>query len=843
MHATASPTPSTTRTRLAPLSLAIHLAVASVVSMGVAGQVHAQASAQAIQYDIPAGPLADALNRFAQQSGVAIVQDARRLQGLRTTGLKGSHGTDEGFAILLRNSGYVAVRTEGGYTVQAAPAATGDEAVLPAVKVRDRADTATQDSGSFTTGSTNTATGMALSLRETPQSVSVLTRQRLDDQKIGNLSDIALYTTGLSVNRYESNRGTMFSRGFNINTYLVDGVQSSTIVDERYSAGEVLTTTAIYDRVEVLRGSNGLMVGTGNPSAMINLVRKRADSDVFTGSVTAELGQWSHRGLAVDLNSPLTSSGHTRGRVVLDYDTRESHIDRLKNTTKIGFVTLEQDVGERTVLGLGISYQDNYTDDPTWGGVPMWTYDADNQPIRLELDRSLNPSTDWSYWKSDFTEAFASAEHRFSDNWKASARYTWSERDSAANMAMPYSSYPILPTTGAPGIIVVFAPGFPPYTLETGGWSGLYTAYNDKNSINLRLDGRFEFLDRVHDVAFGYDRSDERIRAYRVEVGSFNPGTIPDIRDNFQGDVADSRQASGVNDINQEIEQRALYAVGRFSLAKPLHLLAGARLIDYLAKDFHTPSRSIDSDNELVPYAGLVYDLPWGLSVYASYTSVFEPQPYRDADNALLDPIEGNTREAGIKGEFLNGRLNAMLAVFEMQQDNVAKSIGMVTDPDGTRRTAYESVDGVLSRGVELEVAGAITPDWQIQAGYSRFKAHDRLDNPVNTLIPRRQFNLFTSYRLPGAWNGLTIGGGVRWQSEVWAHELLAQVYSIPKAEQPSYFVTNLMARYEWRDGTWSAQLNIDNLLDEDYYAPTADGMQIFWGAPRGAELTVRYRF
>lgn len=182
----------------------------------------------------------------------------------------------------------------------------------------------TEGTGSYTTGSTNTATKLALSLRETPQSVTVITRKRMDDQNIQSL------TTSAHGDRYHltkigTDRSTYYSRGFEISDLQYDGIPTN--ISENYSMDVMSTSNmAIYDRVEVVRGANGLMQGTGNPSAAINLVRKRPTQDFRLG---AELGagSWDNYRGQVDVSGPLTPTGNVRGRAVAYYNNANSYRD------------------------------------------------------------------------------------------------------------------------------------------------------------------------------------------------------------------------------------------------------------------------------------------------------------------------------------------------------------------------------------------------------------------------------------------------------------------------------------------------------------------------------------
>lgn len=162
----------------------------------------------------------------------------------------------------------------------------------------------TEGTGTYTTGVSTTATKMAMSLRETPQSVTVVTRKKMDDQNVQNLDDIARTVTGITLTKLGTDRSTYYARGFEINDLQYDGIPTN--ISENYSMDVMSTANmAIYDRVEVVRGANGLMQGTGNPSAAINLIRKRPTRDFRLG---AELGagSWDNYRSQVDVSGPLT---------------------------------------------------------------------------------------------------------------------------------------------------------------------------------------------------------------------------------------------------------------------------------------------------------------------------------------------------------------------------------------------------------------------------------------------------------------------------------------------------------------------------------------------------------
>lgn len=245
---------------------------------------------------------------------------------------------------------------------------------------------------------------------------------------------------------------------------------------------------------------------------------------------------------------------------------------------------------------------------------------------------------------------------------------------------------------------------------------------------------------------------------------------------------------------------------------------------------------NFDHHQVVTPYAGLIYDINDVYSAYLSYTDIFNPQDYQDRNGNYLDPLEGENYEAGIKAEYLQGRVNAMVSIFRIEQDNLAQVDSGNLIP-GTINQAYYAAEGTTSKGFEAEVSGAITENWNLMVGWSQFQAEDADGTAVNTRHPRRTATLFTTYRL----NQLTLGGGVNWESSNYtlATNPLGQT---EKLKQDSFALVRLMAKYQVTPAL-SAQLNINNLFDEKYYTNLGFYSQLAYGAPRNANLTLKYDF
>ena len=280
------------------------------------------------------------------------------------------------------------------------------------------AGSTTEGTGSYTTQSSSSSTRLNLTPRETPQSLTVMTRQRLDDQRLINLSDTLDATPGIIVLRdgKGSESDGYFSRGFQIQNFEIDGVPTATRMDN------YTQSMAMYDRVEIVRGATGLISGMGNPAATINLIRKRPTAEA-RASVTAEAGNWDRYGSGLDVSGPLTESGNVRGRLVADYKTERSWIDRYKQESQLLYGITEFDLTEDTLLTMGFSYLRTDVDAPARSGLPTRFTDG----ARSNLSRSLNTAPSWSYNDHEQTSFFTSLEKKFDSGWSAKAEFTHTE--------------------------------------------------------------------------------------------------------------------------------------------------------------------------------------------------------------------------------------------------------------------------------------------------------------------------------------------------------------------------------------------------------------------------------
>ncbi|WP_027014569.1 TonB-dependent siderophore receptor [Comamonas composti] len=786
----------------------------AVLSLGLFMPLHqasaqAQTSsvAQAIRFEIAAQPVAAALDQFARQAGLQLALDPTLVQGRQAPALQGPYAVRAGLETLLQGSGLQG-RMEGGMlTVQRQiqmSARSLEEITVNANQLGE----ITEGSGSYTPGSIATATRLVLTPRETPQSVSVITRQKMDDFQLNSIDQVMEHTPGVSVVTYDSERTTYYARGFAINNFQYDGIPM--LRDSAYSAGNTLSDTVIYDRIEVLKGASGLLTGSGDPGATINLVRKKPTQD-FQGHASVGGGRWgSYRG-ELDLGGALNAAGNVRGRAVVAQQKKNTQQDHYSRDSTVFYGIVEADLGPRTLLTLGADHQNNKPMGSTWGGIAL----LDANGNFNDMPRSFNNGARWSRWEQYTRTGFATLEHSFDSGWVAKLQLNRQTNGYDSNLGSAAAGFPN-PADGT----------------GTSMWAGKYVGHTTSNAADLYASGPLQLGGREHELVLGASMTNRRWKNQGWwDTGSYDKN----IGDYYQwrGNVPMPAWGVAPDFSNDETtRERGLYATARWNLRDDLKLITGGRWSSYVNR-----AQLLDESGVFVPYLGVVYDFHPTYSAYASYSGIFKPQSVQDAQGHTLDPLEGTNYELGIKAEFWDGKLNASAAVFQLQQDNYAVETGGMTPSGGT---AYRAIQGVKTRGYELEVSGQLSPGWQIQAGFSHGIARQQ-GQRVSTLTPSNQFSLYTSYRLGGRLQGLTLGGGARWQDKTWG-DISTPSGTPMKHTVQSYWVLDAMARYEFSKQL-SASVSISNLLDKKYYTIFNWYSTYTWGAPRSVNISVNYKF
>ena len=676
------------------------------------------------------------------------------------------------------------------------------ETELPDMVISGESTSATQPPGVTTLGK------VPLKPRELPQSASVIDHERLEQQNLFSLDEAMQQATGVTVQPFQLLTTAYYVRGFKVDSFELDGVPA--LLGNTASSPQDM---AIYERVEILRGSNGLLHGTGNPAATVNLVRKRPQRE-FAASTTLSAGRWDRYRAEVDVGGPLSASGNVRGRAVAAYEDRDYFYDVADQGTRLLYGVTEFDLSPDTLLTVGAQYQhiDSITN---MAGVPM-AKDGSN----LGLSRDTYLDVDWDRFKWDTYRAFGSLEQQLGGGWKGKVSAEYQEADSRLRYAGSFGA--IDPQTGDGGQLMGAA----------------YKFKSIQRSLDANLNGPVRLFGLTHELLGGvtYAQGETRQDTARflnlpntpVNVYRWDPHGVP-------------RPQIGqyTSPGTTTTTQKGLYALGRIKLAEPPTLVVGGRESWW---DQDTPATRFKPGRQFTPYGGLIWDFARDWSWYVSYAEVYQPQADRQTWNSEpLSPVEGKTYETGIKGELADGRLNLSLAAFRIDLENNPQE-----DPDHPgppNNPFYISGGKVRSQGFELEGTGYLTPYWSLSAGYT-YTSTEYLKDSQNdsgtrysTFTPRHLLRLWSNYDLPWQDRRWSVGGGLQAQSDY------SVDYRGVSMRQGGYALVNMRLGYKI-DEHWTAAVNVNNLFDRTYYQSLSNpNWNNRYGEPRSFNVSLRGAF
>lgn len=661
--------------------------------------------------------------------------------------------------------------------------------------------------GGYSVDAATVGTKTPASLRDIPQSVSVVTREAIEDQNFTTLDQLGRRTPGMRVLSNDNGRSSIYARGYEYDQVSIDGLPAPMTS----ITGSVPTLSA-FDRVEIMRGPSGLFDSTSEMGGIVNLVRKRPTRD-FQGHVTGSLGSDHQRAGQVDLSGPLDANGRVRGRLVIDHTEHGQFVDNNDNDQNDLYAAVDIDLDDATMLGLG--YIHNTKDITVNNGHPVGS--------RGELlygSRSDFYGADWNDFNSHSNDWIAELTHRFDTGGFGRVAARYSNRNADYNYAFGGSALSANDTLAVAG---------------TGS-----VIDQQSLAVDASYSQPFSAFGNVSEFVVGsdYKRFDTEMEAGRSRNVAGGRVSLDELNSLAYVDILDTARSSGrgYSYDDTTLEETGIYGKLTLRPLQPLALIAGGRVshydVDY--SDRATETQQNRSDTKVTPYAGLVFDLDDHHSLYASYSQVFKPQTAYDANGDLLDPREGDQYEAGVKGSYMGGDLNARISAFRLYDKNRAAA------PADTGVSYVEAVGKMRIQGAEFEVTGSITDQWDIIAGYTYLDTNversssDREDG-IFLLMPHNVVNLWTQYDFAGdTLGGLRIGGGVTAMSDF---------ESSSGVEAPGYAVVDAMIGYDFTSQL-SGQLNINNLLDRDYYNRVG-GVNTFNmpGAPANVVASIRYDF
>lgn len=873
----------------------------------VTGFAQAVAAEKTQNFNIAAGSLAAALNQLASESRVALVCPAELARGRRTQGVSGAYTLQAALSRLLEGTNLTYRFSDvSTVVIEEAPPKPSGARVLGRVQVEgvSRATsqgpngssdaTATEGTGSYTSGALSVASRTAQSIKDTPQSVSVITQQRLQDQNLTDLTSAMNQATGLTLIQGATSVQTGFwSRGFQLNNIQIDGGAPLTRkfgdnVDVAYFPQIDL---AQYDHVEVLRGANGTFDFYGDPSGTINLVRKRP-LDHARVVLEAETGSWNRYRAVLDGTSPLGFDGRLRGRAVVSYQDNEYFYDVAKDNQTLVYGILEFDPTSTTVVSGGLSYM-RKDSVPFYNGLPRYVNGGD-----LGLRRDFCLCWPWNRWDFDTTEVFARAEQKVGSDWNLKLNLTRNDQNSTQKVGL--SSRAVNPASNAGPSMGGRMAGF-----GSRQWSA-----------DLTANGEWTMLGQTQQVVLGASYADQQgssvgydllvpstytpypggpVGAPPVDVFHFNP------YDALYGEPRSPLISSRTLAMGQQ--QTGAFINLRLTAFDKLHLVTGARYSRYDRKsssvsvcttttgtcagrkvgDEYDPRQRPWHDHDISwpPSVSLIFDVTRAVSTYVGYTDIYQSQASRlDRDLNPIAPITGSNVEAGVKWAGMGGRLNANLSLYRILQDGTGTLIGYVDNngvdyrssggqlPDGIRTCCYDSssVTKLLSEGADLELTGEVLPGWQMFTGYTWNTnrrtggpngIYDQVTNPIQSRQPAHLVKIWSSYTFQsGEWlRRLSVAGGINGQSKAYQAGDACATYGVTNPTtgvtpclqtvpfnytQAGYAILSARVAYNLGD-KWNVALNGGNLTDKRYYQTMGTANSGNWyGEPRSFTLTVR---
>ena len=661
-----------------------------------------------------------------------------------------------------------------------------------------------------------TASKIAVPRRRVPNSVSVLTREQMQDQHLVNTWDALSQVTGITAVSNDGTQAQFHARGAALESQQ-DGIPSAQPL-----SGYQQYDTAIYERVEVLRGPAGVLQGSGAFSGTVNFVRRRPTAD-RTGSAQASFGRWNNNHIEADVSVPLTAS--LRTLAVVEATDRDYFYERGRDRRWLGYGVIEWTPSPVTVLGVTAVHQRDRT--PGFSGLPAYT---DGQ--FLNVARSFNPYPDWNRIEWDTTDVGVDLQQRLGAGWRVVAKANRRKQN-----FLFHDSYMFNGINRAT------------YTTDYARRESDFDYTSD--SADAYVSGQFKALGIGQEWVAGANAA--RFESFG---GGVNPNQDPTllVSNVLFADppaVPEPTSLTYRTGNRSRTSQSGLYTLLRSSLAPRVTSVLGGRWTRFNARSRAIePSTPTDwaqgarVDAAFTPYAGAVVDVSRDVSAYGSYSEIFVPQTLRQVNGTVLEPRVGHQWEVGVKGEHLSQRLLTSLAVFDIRDHNRAYA-------DPLNPGFFVPLGEVESRGWETEITGRVLPSWDLSAGYTwldtqYLKHESRNGQSLNYWYPKHSLKAWSTWRVPrGRLKNLGVGAGVQAYSKS-ASGLdtvnAAGVVTLAARRQSAYAIASASLTYPIQRHLQLA-VHANNLFDRTYYTRLG-GSNIYntFGEPRSFLVSLRWQ-
>ncbi|SFY24255.1 iron complex outermembrane recepter protein [Pseudomonas sp. NFPP02] len=647
------------------------------------------------------------------------------------------------------------------------------------------------------------ATRTDTAIHETPQSISVVSKDVVEDLGATRLQDALDYAGGVGrANNFGGQGLTTFTvRGFTTGEFYRNGFPINRGYPNMPDANTI-------ERLEVLRGPATMLYGRGDPGGTFNVVSKQplAERTVTLGSQLNDQGM--KRG-TLDASGPLDEEGRLAYRLNVVGEGGETFRDHVET--------------ERYGVTPVITWQATDDTKVTFEGDFM----RNNHPLDRGLTRFPNqrgtPSRD-TFWgdkdagklHNDNNMAQLRFEHALSDNWTLGGGFQWLDGSLKGNAI----------EANGPGSL-----GADGRTLQRN-FNYRKLEWTDKD-YQLNLTGHFSTGGFDHTLLTGIEYEDYDYKSI-IQRSSAAAGTYPiDIFDPVYGQPRPALTRTPTHD-KENLKTYAAFVQDQVALTERLKVLAGARFErfehdyqNYVGKSWQA------ADNAVTPRVGVIYDLTDTVAVYADAARSFKPNTGASREGGGFAPEKGKSYEMGIKWEALDRQLSVDAAIYQIEKKNV-----LTTDP--VDNTFSVAAGQVRSRGFDLNVAGNLTPEWRVIGGYAYVDAEVTRDNTLRSgtrlmNIPRNSFSLLNVYEFQdGALKGLGLGAGGKYVDQR-AGQTANTAFSMD-----AYTVVDLLGYYKVNE---RVRLNLDvkNLFNREYEEGAFGNIYAYPGAPRTVQVGIAY--
>ena len=779
---------------------AIALPHAAFAESGVGNSTHAQ------PYYISAGPLEDALNHFARQTRVKLSFAAADVKDVKTQGLNGDFSVQGGLNRLLTGSGLEAVPQANGYIVRKLPAIGADQpAALPPIKVS--ASTITSPTDGYMATKSFSATRTDTPLRDVPQSITVVTQEMIKDQTMQGIGDVVRYVPGVNTSQGEGNRDTVIFRGSSsTGDFYVDGLRD----DVQY-----FRDLYNVDRVEVLKGSNGMIFGRGGAGGVINRVIKEAGWTPIR-EISAQYGSFSHKRIAVDIGQPINDVAAFRLNAMYEHsNSYRNGVDLERGGVNPTF-TFKPTAQTKVVLS-GEYFFDRRTADR---GIPSFMGRPANTDRSTFFGNAENSPTNVDAWSLN-----SLIEHRFDNNLKVRNRTRYASYDKFYQNVFAGSAASAEDATGTVAI----------------------SAYNNATQ-RQNLFTQTDFLYNLetwgvkHEFMTGVEYGRQVSDNFR-NSGVINPlnNRVSFLNPTFLGPVSFSQSPTDA-DNHGVVEVVGLYLQDQITLLPQLKAVLGIRYDNFDANFVNNRNgqRIHTNDGLVSPRVGLIYKPIEEVSIYGNYSLAYVPRAGDQLSsltlsNAALKPESFMNLELGAKWD-IRPDLALTTALYQLDRSNV-----ITQDPSDLSRTNL--VDGQRSRGAEIGLMGRITPQWSVMGGYAYTDAEisKALVTSTGSTTPAGSVVAQVPKHTVSMWNRydftpfIGLGLGVIHRSSMYA--------AVDNTVLLPGFTRLDAAMFVRLNKTLRVQANIENIANVNYVASANSNNNITPGAPRIFRLTVVANF